>query len=183
MKNAILLCPMSGFEEWLTNEDKECREGRLARLQWMESQFPQYEYFCFHGGEMVYYLFEETRYCFIYGQFLATVVMGLAFMEQSLAAYYYATGRDDLERANASTLFTIAFDGGLITQTEFKNLERARHNRNPITHFHEYFAKDRIELRSFKQSERSYALLENDAYNVMETIFHLIEERVLCWAY
>ena len=50
-------------------------------------------------GMMAKYLFEETRYCFVYGQYLAVIsVLGMALVERTLAAEFYASGRDDLER-------------------------------------------------------------------------------------
>lgn len=169
-------------EEWLTHEDDVCREDRIARLKWMNDQLPQCEYFGLHGGEMTLYLYEETRYCFAYGQYLATIVLGLAFIEQSLAAHFFASGSDEVKRANVSVLFTKALDEGWITQVEFDNLEHARKVRNPITHFREYTKSDRIEMRSLEQNDEPYSILESDAYQVMETIFHLMGRNLLCWA-
>ena len=169
-------------EEWLSHEDEICREDRIARLKWMEDHLPQCEYFGFHGGGMSLYLYEETRYCFAYGQYLATIVLGLAFIEQSLAAHFFSTGSDEVKRANVSVLFTKALDEGWITQVEFDNLEHARKVRNPITHFREYTKSDRIEMRSLEQNDDPYSILESDAYQVMETIFHLMGRNLLCWA-
>ena len=45
---------------------------------------------------MAKFLFEETRYCFAYGQYLAVIVLGVAFIERTLAAEFYASGRNDL---------------------------------------------------------------------------------------
>jgi hypothetical protein len=168
-------------EDWLSREDVVAREGRIARLEWMENQLPQCEYIGFQGGDIAHYLYEEARYCFAYGQFLATIVLGLAFIEQSLAGQFYATGRNDLKRANVSILFTEALNEGWITQTEFDNLEHARKVRNPITHFRELEKDDRIEMRSLVQHDYPYSILEADAYHVMETIFHLMGKNLLCY--
>ena len=168
-------------EDWLSHEDVVAREGRITRLEWMENQLPQCEYIGFLGGDIAHYLFEEARYCFAYGQFLATIVLGLAFIEQSLAGHFYMAGRNDLKRAPVSILFTEALNEGWITQTEFDYLEHARKIRNPITHFRELDKDDRIEIRSFEQHEKAYSILEADAFHVMETIFHLMGKNLLCW--
>lgn len=168
-------------EDWLSHEDVVAREGRIARLKWMEDQLPQCEYVGFLGGDIAHYLFEEARYCFTYGQFLATVILGLAFIEQSLASNFYMAGRNDLKRAPVSILFTEAFNEGWITQMEFDYLEHARKVRNPITHFREYEKNDRKEMRSLDQHDYPYSILEADAFHVMETIFHLMDKNLLCW--
>lgn len=132
-------------EEWLTHEDNICRQDRLARLNWLSSRSPDAEYWTFPGGLISKYLFEETRYCFVYGQFLATTVLGLSYIEHTLASLFYASGRNDLERASISTLLREALNCGWINQIEFDNLQRAREVRNPITHFRRPGYDDTIE--------------------------------------
>jgi hypothetical protein len=81
----------------------------------------------FPAGIVLKYLFEEARYCFAYGQFLATIMLGMAFIEQCLAAKFYASGRNDLERVDASTLVEEAFQQRLISQPQYEVLHRIRH--------------------------------------------------------
>ena len=165
--------------EWLSHEDESCRQDRLARLMWIADKMPEVDYLLFHGL-MSNYLFEEARYCFVYGQFLATIVLGLAFIEQSLAALFYATGRNDLERANITTLLIVAFENNWITETELNNLEHARKIRNPITHFRRPGYNDTVEWRSVNNNDLPSSIIEEDAYHVMETIFHLMGTNLLC---
>jgi len=146
----------------------------------MSDQYPECEYIGFQGGLITKYLFEETRYCFAYGQYLATIVLGLAFIEQSLASQFYAVGRDDLKRSTVSNLFDEALKDGWITQTEFDNLDHARRIRNPVAHFREYSKDDRLEMRAVEENDYPYSILESDAYHVMETIFHLMRRKLLC---
>lgn len=76
---------VSATEEWLTSEDNLCRQDRLARLHWLASKTLDTEYWAFPGVSMSKYLFEEARCCFAYGQFLATIVLGLSYIEHTLA--------------------------------------------------------------------------------------------------
>lgn len=167
-------------EDWLSHEDEVNREGRLIRLQWMAGQMLQCEYIGFQGGLISKYVYEEARYCYAYGQFLATIVLGLAFIEHSLAALFHTMGRDDLERAPVSRLILEALNEGWIDKTEFDNLDHAREIRNPITHFRNYMDTDRIEWRSIDENNYPYAIIEEDAQHVMETIFRLMKSGVLC---
>lgn len=59
-------------DAWLAREDAVCRDDRIARLEWFASVLPPAEYLTFPGGPMSKLLFEEMRYSFAYGQYLAT---------------------------------------------------------------------------------------------------------------
>ena len=84
--------------DWVINEDAKCRKVRIANLEWLINNTPNSEYWIFHGGPIAKYLFEEAKYCFVYSQFLATIILGFAFIEHTLAAMFFASGRNDLER-------------------------------------------------------------------------------------
>ncbi len=161
-------------EEWLIREDSTGRKDRLARLDWLISNVPDANYLTFPGGQMSKYLFEEARYCFVYGQFLAVIVLGLSYIEHTLAALFYMAGRNDLERATISALLREANNEGWVTETEFDNLERARKVRNPITHFRTPLHDETVEYRAVAQNELPYTIIEEDAQHVMETVLRLL---------
>ncbi len=166
-------------ENWLDREDAVCREGRLARLAWLASLMPQSRYLRFPGGLIVKCLFEEARYCFVYGQFMAATVLGMAYIEHTLAAELFAIGRSDMERANVSVLLHEAVALGWLDQAEFEYLDRARRFRNPIAHFRESLHEDTVEYRSVVQGEVPYSILEDDARHVMQAMFHLLTKNAV----
>jgi hypothetical protein len=161
-------------EEWITREDERCRTERIARLNWLVSIAPPDGMWVFHGAPITKYLFEEARYSFVYSQFLATIVLGFAFIEHTLAALFYASGRDDLERANVSLLLKESLNCGWLTQDEFDKLNQAKKIRNPVTHFRKPLNEDTIEFRSVINNEVHYSIIEEDARNVMKGVFHLL---------
>lgn len=166
----------SQAQAWLEREDSLCREDRLARLEWLAGLIPPAEHLLFPGGWIAKYLFEEARSCFVYGQFMAATVLGIAYIEHTLAALLYATGRSDLKRANFSALLREAADLGWLDKTESDNLDRARSVRNPITHFRRPGYQDTIEYRSVIQNEMPYSILEEDARHVMRAVFRLLSK-------
>lgn len=163
-------------EEWLAREDMLMHKDRLDRLNWLDNKTSSIGYWTFSGGVISKYLFEEAKYCFVYGQFLATIVLGMAYIEHALAAIFYAAGRNDIERASISILLQEAVKYGLITQTEFDNLNHARNIRNPITHFRKPLDDDTLEYRALKENEFEYTIIEEDARHIMEVIFHLLDK-------
>jgi hypothetical protein len=166
-------------EAWLEKEDKVCREGRLERLDWVAGLMPVAEYLTFPGGWMAKHLFEEARYCFVYGQFLATIVLGMAYVECALAALLYGGGRSDLERASISDLLREAVRNGWLSQQEFKSLDHARTLRNPITHFRRPGNEDTIESRSVTLKELPYSMIEEDARHVMVAAFRVLAHQTV----
>jgi len=71
---------MKESEEWLAHEDMNCKSDRVARLDWLASITPEAEYLTFPAGLTAKYLYEEARYSFVYGQFLASILLGFAFI-------------------------------------------------------------------------------------------------------
>jgi hypothetical protein len=92
-------------EQWLCTEDQGCFDERVARLEWLASKATQQQQWLFFGGWLNQQLLEEARYCFVYGQFLSSAILGFAFIDRTLAAMFYASGRNDLERATSKRLF------------------------------------------------------------------------------
>ena len=165
---------MDEFETWLKNEDKANFDDRLKHLRWLAANAPQNNIWRFHRGLITKHLFEEARYCFVYGQYLATIMLGLSFIEHTLAAKFYASGRNDLERASVSRLLDEALKSAWISDEEFNNLDHARKVRNPIVHFRTPGGEETLEYQAVLENEHPYSLLENDALNVMEIVFHLL---------
>ena len=168
---------MSMSEDWLKREDAVCFEGRVERLNWIAEMVPEGEYGTFHGS-MRKYLFEEVRYCFVYAQFLAVIVLGLAFLETTFAACFYAAGRNDLERASISELLCEAKDVGWLTESEHKKLDQIRLLRNPVVHFRPPLTKDTIEYRAYDKETYHYSVIEQDARDVIQVVMH-IHEKIL----
>ena len=165
---------VSTVEKWLIDEDSQCFEDRISRLEWLSDNAPAAEYWTFPGGLLAKSLFEEARYCFVYGQFLATIVLGLAYIERTLAALFYTAGRNDLERAGISRLLREAHAHGLIDDSEMQDLERIRKQRNVYAHFRRPGHEHSLERRAILENELPYSIVEQDATAVMTAALHMI---------
>ena len=158
---------------WLRDEDSKCYEDRLFRLKFLAERTPTGGYWSFDGlaGK---YLFEEARYCFIYGQFLASILLGIAYLETALAASFYASGRDDLQRATFSELLDDALSDGLISVDEYQEMNRVRSERNAYGHYRRPLHEERIEARAFEGDELPYDIIERDATAVMNLLLRIV---------
>ncbi len=160
--------------EWLSREDEICFAERLERLRWLEKQMPPADYLKYHGGLMSKYLFDETRYSFVYGQYLAVIVLGVAFIEKMLAAEFYASGRNDLERAGISELLKEAGELAWLSADEYDAFERARQIRNPVTHFRRPLHREDIDRRMVEENQLAYTIIEQDARTIIAAVMHMI---------
>ena len=165
--------------DWLSDEDSRCFEDRLSRLQWLIDHSPAGEYWTFPGGLLSKSLFEEARYCFVYAQFLATILLGLAYIERTLAALFYGAGHNDLERASLSALLAEAHAAGLIGDSEFRNLERIRENRNAYAHFRRPGHEDSMEAQSILENEEPYNVIEQDATAVIAAALNMVAKNTV----
>jgi hypothetical protein len=166
-------------ETWLDHEDRVCRDDRLARLKIVASLAPRGNYWLFCGGQTAKFLFEEARYCFVYGQFLAAILLGTAFVELTLAAQLYASGRTDLKRASFSKLLEEAMTAGWISGAEHTQITRVRILRNRVTHFREPGEEGTVEYDAVTQQTLPYELLEEDARTVMAVAKRLLQRDIL----
>ena len=170
---------MSTGAKWLSDEDAMCFADRLSRLEWLSDNSPRAEYWLFPGGLLAKSLFEEARYCFVYAQFLATILLGLAYIERTLAALFYGAGRNDLQRASLSTLLSKAHAEGLIEDREFHDLERIRKSRNAYTHFRRPGHKETMEAQAILKNEAPYIIIEQDATAVISAVFRMVAKEAI----
>jgi hypothetical protein len=162
-------------EQWLQAEDQGCFDERVARLEWLAHKAPRQQHWLIYGGWLNQQLFEEARYCFVYGQFLSSAILGFAFAERTLAAMFYASGRDDLERANSKKLFQEAQYEGWINESELDLFEEARKLRNSLTHFRTPMHEDLPEYRAFHRESEPHEVVETDARHILEVALRLVE--------
>ena len=170
---------MSIGAKWLKDEDSKCFEDRLTRLEWLTEHSPTAEYWTFPSDLHAKYLFDEARYCFVYAQFLATILLGLAYIEITLAALFYGAGRNDLERTRLSELLRKARLGDVISENEFQELERVRNYRNTHAHFRRPGYKHGLEARSIRENAAPYEVIEQDATAVIAVTFQLVAKNAV----
>jgi hypothetical protein len=162
----------------LTHKDGVRREA-IQRLNWLALRLPKAEYLTFPGGLMSKCLFEEARDSFVYGQFLATIVLGFAFVERTLAALFQACGLDDTEQETFNQLLQTGRSIGWVTQEETDALERARLIRSPETYVRRPARQDPIDHRSAVKHGAPYTILEEDARHIITVVMNLLAKQLV----
>ncbi|MCH8185599.1 MAG: hypothetical protein IH862_05810 [Chloroflexi bacterium] len=166
----------SDAQNWLEREDEIARPERQERLRWIVEHYPPAEGFMLWGGWLSKQLLEEAKYSFVYGQYVATATLGVAFVERILASQFYAAGRDDLERAGGHELLAEALRCGWLTQADFDRFDRMRGLRNPLVHFRRPLARDTIEARAMVSDAHPDQIVEADAREVLEGVLRVLKK-------
>ena len=159
---------------WLDYEDAQCREDRLSRLDWLVSHTPRGEFWTFPGGVVAKSQFEEMRYCFVYGQFLASTILAVSYIEVTLAALFFEAGRDDLVEASVSKLIEEAHKKGLITDLERKRLHAIRETRNAYVHLRKPGHRESVERRAIRSDSTFNETMEEDARIVLQAALRMV---------
>ena len=166
----------SDARNWLEREDEAARPGRQERLHWIVEHYPAAEGFFLSGGWLAKQLLEEAKYCFVYGQYVAAAILGVAFVERVLASQFYGAGRDDLERAGGRDLLQEALRCGWLAQPDFDRFDRMRRLRNPLVHFRAPLVRDTIEFRAVSGNTDPEHIVEGDAREVLEGVLRVLEK-------
>ena len=93
-----------------------------------------------------------------------------------MASVFYASGRNDLQRARVADLLKKAKEEGLISESEFTVFDKVRKIRNPITHFRKPNDKENIEYRAVKNDNYPYELLKEDSKTALEANFRIMSK-------
>ena len=163
-------------KEWILNEDAVTLQDRTERLQWLLENTPQNEVWLFHAGNLNYELFEQMRYSYVYCQDLSVILLGLSFIEHTLASLLYESGRDDLARKNLSLLVQEARNNFLIDSEEEASIEEARKIRNDITHFRTPTENSSIDWQTKYNRETFFSVININAKKIVKVCFLLMNK-------
>jgi hypothetical protein len=145
------------------------------RQQWIKDNRPDVKW-AFRGA-MIFRLFEDAQDCYVGGNDLASILAGVSFFEQSLAAEFQSIHRGDIMRASLPDLAKEARKYGWISENDRIELDRIWRLRKSITHFRPPGHVDRIEARQYEDSTPIDVILEEEARHELTTLFHLSVNR------
>lgn len=161
----------------LLSYDENSFAERLKRLKHINQVFPfgRREY----GSEESMRIFDETVHCYIFGQYIATIILAQAFIERRFQEYFHIR-LDDKRAKYTLDKFIKEFMG-----TEFlpdfilEKIDKIRLKRNPFVHHRMPLQKDTLMARSIGSETHPDEVLQKDAKDAMEVMFYMIQRRLL----
>lgn len=122
------------FRRNITEGESLTIEYRLDRYRFIWAEFGPPADMLLIGGIPAMFAIEELKCSFVYGNFMATVLLAQAFVEQSLAGSYSLSGNDEVASKGFSRLINAACQDGIISAELAKSFHDLRRMRNPYTH-------------------------------------------------
>jgi hypothetical protein len=164
---------------WLSNTNQIFSKKGANRLEWLMSQTPRASHWVFPGGAVTINLFEAASYCFVNGQFLGAMVMGLSYIEHTLAGLFVAAGRKELENARAEVLAREAMMLSILKQGDFDIIKEAAHKRDAKLRMRRIVESVSSEDSVIEENERDSAVYEEDGRKIMSVVIRLLDKKMI----
>lgn len=165
--------------KWLSDTNQVFSKKGASRLEWLMSQTPRSSHWVFPGGAVTINLFEAASYCFVNGQFLGAMVMGLSYIEHTLAGLFTAAGRRELENAGVEVLAKEAMALSLLKQQDFDIVKEAAHKRDAKLSIGRSVGKVSEGQPMIHEDERDSAVYEEDGRKVMSVVIRLLDKKMV----
>jgi hypothetical protein len=164
---------------WLSGTNQVFSKKGANRLEWLMSQTPQSSHWVFPGGSITINLFEAASYCFVNGQFLGAMVMGLSYIEHTLTGLFAAAGRKELENAGVEVLAREALSLALLKQRDFDIIKEAAQKRDAKLSMGRSVGKLSEGQSMIQEDERESAVYEEDGRKVMSVVIRLLDKKMV----
>jgi len=167
---------------WVSSEYAKSMDERVDRLRLLINLFgPNGGIQCFFGGDLTKDVFEEIRWCFINGQFIACVLLCQCFIENSLRNLLSTGGLNYdvtdgwLERVGFRDLINKSLEEELITEKEADDFHWLRKARVQYVHPKLPFSRKWIVRRMVEEEATAKELAAQDAVRSVRIVLQLIQ--------
>lgn len=122
------------FRRRVTEGEGATVQYRIERNRFLWEEFGPPADMLLIGGIPAMFALDELMRSYVYGNFMATVLLAQAFVEQSLGGSYSLAGKDHIVKKGFAGLIDAARDDAQITPEVADALHHLRRMRNPYTH-------------------------------------------------
>jgi len=164
---------------WLSDTNQVFSKKGANRLEWLVNQTHRSSHWVFPGGTVTINLFEAASYCFVNGQFLAAMVMGLSYIEHTLAGLFAAAGRKELENAGVEVLAREAMSLALLKQKDFDIIKEATKKRDAKFAMRRSVGLQTSDNPIIDENEQESAIYEVDGRKVMSVVIRLLDKKMI----
>lgn len=165
------------YEAALEKGEARTRPERAARIRWLSEVIPRNRAFGMPLETSL--VFEEAKASFIYGNFVASMVLAAAFIEHWFIASLDTRGYHKEASQGLATAIECARHNHLVDPIILDKADQLRLIRNPFVHLKEIDHPHGIHRRMAKTKTFDLpALLENDAREALLAMYG-----VACYAF
>ena len=118
-----------------------------------------------------YYIFEDAKSCYIYGQFVATVVLSTSFIEHWFAAKLHGKGHHKQAQGGLAASVQCAREKNLVAAALLDRVDRLRLIRNPFAHLKSMDHEHSLGARSVSRRQHPDEIIEADAKEALALMY------------
>jgi hypothetical protein len=153
-------------EQYVKDRDEIYFADKAKRLKFLHKINP--DGLIMSGPTEFVLTLREVQFCFIDGHFLATIVLGQAFVEKILHQHYNELGFDTVANKGLNAILQHARKNNTISTFIINYVDTIRLIRNPITHTKDHNYPHGLDRRSYNNKTSPLIQLEKDAKKAVE---------------
>ena len=157
------------YEAALGHVDKRQNAARAARMRWLREVTPKNIGYILPVETAL--AFEEARSCFIYGNFIATVLLAAAFVEHWLVSNLESRGHSSEASRGLAAAIKFARAKNLVDHAILDRADHLRLIRNPFVHLKEFGHEYTVSQRASKDRTDPWTLIEGDAKEALIAMY------------
>jgi len=157
------------YEATLERLDRAQRSVRAERIRWLSKVIPRNVSFLMPMETS--YVFGEAKSAYVYGHFVAAVVLAAAFVDHWFAGKLASLGYEKDTDPGLSKAIDLARKNDLVDPRLLDRIDHLRLIRNPFVHLKPFDHKYNLAQRIFSQSANPDDILENDARDAILTMY------------
>ena len=162
----------------LETDDAKSRSIRAKRLRDLLELLPvASDGVSFLGGLASAICFEEVRRCYLDGSDMAVVLLCLAYVERELAAELYAAGWEDAKSARLSAVLRMAYEGGVLSASDWRTYRELAHLRNSHAHFRAPGSRATMMARAIEENALGSEVLAKDARRALQAMARIVKRQ------
>jgi hypothetical protein len=148
-----------------------------ARYQWLIDHTPIADRCTFPGGQISFTLYKAARYCYVYGYYLASVILGLSYVEKTLDGCLSAHEPVGSEKHGLAVLIRRALAERLIDEQTAACLKELLKKRNAIPPFYIREKNGFANMMDNGTENKRYGIGAEEALQIMEMMMALVTSR------
>lgn len=158
------------YEAALERHELQSVPERAERIRWLDEVMPQ------GAGYLMpmqsYKVFQEAKDCFVYGQYVATIVLSAAFVEHWLAGLLQASADSRaVSKAGLEAIVKYCRANELLPAVICDKVDHVRKVRNPFVHLKSGDHEHALGPRMMRQGLDPDAILEADAKGALIAMY------------
>jgi hypothetical protein len=157
------------YEAALERHEISSVPERAERIRWLSSVMPQNRAYMMPLES--FRVFQEAKDCFVYGHFVATMVLAASFVEHWLAGLISAQGQKKIAGKGLAAIIDHCRDNQLLPSVVCDKVDSLRQKRNPFVHLKAFDHPHGLGQRMLSLRAHPDVVLEADAKDALVAMY------------